>query len=164
MNIIEYNRKNKWILNKESINILYFSLLTFLTKNTFSIHNIYFESKQYCVPFLCEFEIWCYNVFYLHFFINFHNKWIYITNWTGIKFAPFIFRFWYIIHNFVVWNVILTEKNILFNMINKPQMKFYYILQLLKLISNRSIFILLELDQCFFVIKILIWWIYKGFW
>jgi hypothetical protein len=35
----------------------YFSLLTSLTKNTFSIHNIYFESKQYCVPFLCEFEI-----------------------------------------------------------------------------------------------------------
>ena len=63
MKIIEYNRRNKWILDKKSINILYFSLLTSLTNNMFSIHNISFEFKQYCVSFLCEFEICCYNIF-----------------------------------------------------------------------------------------------------
>ena len=51
MKIIEYNRRNKWTLNKGSINIFYFSLLTYLTENTFSIRNISFEFKQYCVSF-----------------------------------------------------------------------------------------------------------------
>ena len=55
--IIEYNRIIKSILNKESINILYFSLLTYLIKNKFLIHKLSFEFKQYCVSFLCEFEI-----------------------------------------------------------------------------------------------------------
>ena len=70
MNIIEYNKGNKLILNKNK----YFILLAFLTKNTSSIHNISFEFKQNYVSFLCKF----YNVtvFSGCIFINLLMIWI----------------------------------------------------------------------------------------
>ena len=44
-------------IEQKSVNISYFMLLTSLNKNTFSIHNISFKFKKYCMClFLYEFE------------------------------------------------------------------------------------------------------------
>jgi hypothetical protein len=87
MEIIEYNRRIKWILNKESVNISYFSSLTFPTKTHFLFIIFLSNSKNIVMFFLCEF---C-NIILQYFLAVFFKvwkwclkttKWMLFWNWN----------------------------------------------------------------------------------